>query len=326
MQAVRISNDLYGNSVLSFYEMTRGFSRPTGGIPNAGPEELDEPQLELDAKRNLTRILRSKYFTDFKYVIVALVEVFVKGQHEKRGKWSSPRTVSSYDPTTLTVTLPCRNSNTVKAAFEDLRHAVQNDSFSDMAWKANDDVDETIRTLLHFEPASTQENSDVELYEKVETESDWFYTDYSSEPCMMPGPSSRMLQIVTLENNEPDVSSPDGPQAVPSVGSNISVYWSLDNRYYMSQVFTIENGRHTILCDDGDVKQLGLAEKTRRFCSANTNCQTFPGVESGLPKFSPPCWNVSEIGLLCVIRRKAFRCTPSMILTKMRKPTLRKPP
>lgn len=142
LQAMRISNDLYGSSTPSAFEMARDFIRPLHGSPVMLPDELFLAQSELHAKRKLTRILQSKSVADSKFTIGELVEVFIKGPRKKRGKWSSPRTVLEYDPSSWTVTVPSSKGRTMKAAIEDIPYAVPADSLSDFVRRANDELDE----------------------------------------------------------------------------------------------------------------------------------------------------------------------------------------
>lgn len=83
LHAVRISNGLYGSSVLSSFETVKEFTRSLSGLPTTASVELHAAQLELDAKKKLMHIPRSKSNVNSKLVIGDLVEVFVKSQHEK---------------------------------------------------------------------------------------------------------------------------------------------------------------------------------------------------------------------------------------------------
>lgn len=74
LQAVRISNDLYGSDVLSSFEMAKGFTRPSRAWSSAlkVDQGIIDAQLQLEAKRRLTKILRSKVILtlNFKYEIL----------------------------------------------------------------------------------------------------------------------------------------------------------------------------------------------------------------------------------------------------------------
>jgi len=60
IEAIKISNDLYGNDVMSAFEIAKGFSRP---IWNQSIKPVDSELIEahdnLCAKRKMNKILRS---------------------------------------------------------------------------------------------------------------------------------------------------------------------------------------------------------------------------------------------------------------------------
>lgn len=89
-QAIRISNDLYGSDVLSAQELAKGYARPIQNevIPKQLPQELVDAHQTLLAKRKLTLILRSKTFAESPIAVGDLVQILIKKEHEKRGKWS----------------------------------------------------------------------------------------------------------------------------------------------------------------------------------------------------------------------------------------------
>ena len=85
MQSVRISNDLYGSEILSSFEMAKGFSRPV--TVSSQVVEIDpvlvEAKIQLEAKRKLTRILRSKATTNLHVSVGDLVEKFCQKRQRK---------------------------------------------------------------------------------------------------------------------------------------------------------------------------------------------------------------------------------------------------
>ncbi len=56
-QALRISNDLYGNDVMSASELAKGYTRPVqpGNFPVQVPPEIRKAHETLLAKRKLTK-------------------------------------------------------------------------------------------------------------------------------------------------------------------------------------------------------------------------------------------------------------------------------
>ncbi len=84
-QALRISNDLYGNDVISSHELAKDYTRPIdfGCPPKIIPEEIRKAHDVLKAKRKLTKIMRSKSIRDPQLTTGDLVEVFIKLQNER---------------------------------------------------------------------------------------------------------------------------------------------------------------------------------------------------------------------------------------------------
>ena len=117
-QAIRISNDLYGNDVRSCHEFAKGFTRPieSGTLPKIIPQDVREAGATLRAKRKLNLILKSKSTTTVPIKVGNLVQIFIKLKNEKRGKWSSGKPVLSYDKISGIVTVPGQNGRTMNAA------------------------------------------------------------------------------------------------------------------------------------------------------------------------------------------------------------------
>lgn len=94
LQATGISNYLYGNSIPTAFDISRGFTRPIYRIPIFVPSEIKQAQDGLQAKRKLALILHSESITgSSKFVVGDMVEVLIKRDNDKRGKWSSPQKV-----------------------------------------------------------------------------------------------------------------------------------------------------------------------------------------------------------------------------------------
>lgn len=55
-------------------------------------------QQKISAKSRLARILWSKPTVDTPIAPVDLVKIFIEKENEKHGKWSSLRTVLTFDP------------------------------------------------------------------------------------------------------------------------------------------------------------------------------------------------------------------------------------
>lgn len=151
---------------------------------------------------------------------------------------------------------------TMKAAIEEVKHAVSSDSFANIVREANDDLVNKIRILLYPEPASHWVNTDCNRSEIESTEPIDSRLGYSSESLSTTGPSSATPQSVLPESPRPAVSLSDGFSQLSAVGDNISVYWLLDNRYYLGQVFTVKDSHYLILYNDEDEKRLDLSSGT----------------------------------------------------------------
>lgn len=65
-KAVSISNDLYGNGTMSAFELGKGFCNPVATKPNdtVVPDEIRDPRDQLQARRKLALIMRSKSVID----------------------------------------------------------------------------------------------------------------------------------------------------------------------------------------------------------------------------------------------------------------------
>ena len=115
-EALRISNDLYGNDVMSSHELAKGYTHPIH--PN-GPivvvsDDITAAHETLIAKRKLNLILKSNSIEDIPLSAGDLVQVFIKREMKKRGKWSSSRPIMSFDKQTGIVTVPGSNGPQLK--------------------------------------------------------------------------------------------------------------------------------------------------------------------------------------------------------------------
>lgn len=202
-----------------------------------------------------------------------------------------------------------------------MRYAVPTDWFADMVRKANVDLDQKIRTLSYTDPVSSSGEIDCKISEVVSIDLNEFSSDYCSEPLTTSGPSSATPECVASEDQSPVISSRDGSRQLPAVGDNVSVYQRADNRYYSGEAFTVEDGHHTILYNDGDVERQELYNET---CVSTVASQmTVPHLLSRVTyrQFSHLCFNTSRINLLRNTRLKVFRCIQFMMPTDFKKLT-----
>ena len=94
-QAIHISNDLCGNDTCFAHELAKDFTRAIVPdiLPKIVPKDLVTARKTLIAKRKFNLTLSSKSTSVTPIQIGDLVQVFVKLQHKKRGKWSNPNRI-----------------------------------------------------------------------------------------------------------------------------------------------------------------------------------------------------------------------------------------
>lgn len=91
-KAVSISNDLYGNDAMSAFESAKGFRSPVAAerSDTVVPDDIRDARDQLQARRKLALILRSKAVKEVPLSVGDLVEVYQKKEHEKRGEMVRP--------------------------------------------------------------------------------------------------------------------------------------------------------------------------------------------------------------------------------------------
>jgi len=236
-QALRISNDLYGNDIMSANEMAKGYTRPlyNGKAPVFVPIEIMEAHQNLKAKRKLTMILRSKACTDERFSPGQLVQVFIKQGKEKRGKWSSDKPVLSYDDESRSVTVPGASGRKIVAAVEDVRPAIEKDSFAIAVQESIDELENSVETELGNLVGIEDSKEDKNFSEDAESNDDKNMSD----------------DELGLTNSG------------PSVGDKVQVYWPLDNTYYSGSLvsYNHETGKHHVLYDDGQEEDCNFKDE-----------------------------------------------------------------
>lgn len=197
-QAIAISNDLYGNDVMSAHELAKGYPWPiqSSQSPMLLPQQVYEAYQNLLAKRKLTLILRSKTFEELPISVGDTVPVYLKHQNRKRGIWSPPKPVLSFDIASRTGNVPGTSGKKVRVAIEDVRPATCTD---ELASAVQDAIDETDRTL---------EDKLTKTVQDAQTGLD----DHASH-------SQTPIPAMPTEDNPPI------GQQFPSVGDQIKLYW-----------------------------------------------------------------------------------------------------
>ena len=235
-QAIRISNDLYGNDVLSAQELAKGYSRPleSGVIPKSLSQDLIDAHQTLLAKRKLTLILRSKTFDEIPIAVGDLVQVFIKKQNQKRGKWSQNKPVLAYDFPNRTITVPGSNGRKICAAIEDVRPAIRDNELAAAVQDAIDEMDrnldEVVEEIVEIRKGDDEQDSnqdDIRNHQEPDDEIDCIGTN------------------------------------LPNVGDQIEVYWPLDKSFYGGTVedYDEQIGKHSVKYFDGDEEHLNLQDE-----------------------------------------------------------------
>ena len=113
----------------------------------------------------LLLILRSKAVNEVPLTVGEAVEVYQKKEHEKRDKWSDFRPILSINHDARSLKVPGRRGREVTVAFEDVRPAIQQQSFTHMVQDGIDALGElTIEapgTFIEQNMSNSLENSNA---------------------------------------------------------------------------------------------------------------------------------------------------------------------
>lgn len=86
LRAISISNDLYGNDVMSSFEQSKGFTKPiNGNAISAIPEDIIDAEQKIAAKRKLALILKSKSVLEQYIKIGDMIEIYKPTGMDKKG-------------------------------------------------------------------------------------------------------------------------------------------------------------------------------------------------------------------------------------------------
>lgn len=77
-----------------------------------------------------------------------MVDVFDKSYNGNRGRWLSPQTVLSFQPTGWNITVPTDSAKQICAGIEDMRLSINEDDFSSMVPRANDELEDDIGAMV----------------------------------------------------------------------------------------------------------------------------------------------------------------------------------
>lgn len=288
LEAVRLSNDLYGTDVASAFELAKGYTRPLHPKSHVCPipPEIVEAHVDLLAKRKLHLIMRTQVSPSQTFDVGDLVEIYIKNEHGKRGRWSSPRLVTSVNREAGFITVPGKRGHTCNAAFEDVRLAVEDDTFAYSIQSAIDTLDDSISASIdddlddndcdeQYQDAATNNDDDdhhgqVSMDDQQSALSDTSSVD-SLDITQRVDANDKRQQLKESKQRAPprrghDDEFDDVNLRTPAPGDRVEIYWPLDDRYYAGQVRDILNdGRHFIVYDDDDDEKLFLESETWRF-------------------------------------------------------------
>lgn len=96
-KTVLISNYLYGVHVLSAYKVENGFTRQIYTLHGPFPTEHFKAHAVVSAQRKLAKILSSKSIAKIPLAVGDLVDIYVRTDGQKRGKWFSRQSVLEFD-------------------------------------------------------------------------------------------------------------------------------------------------------------------------------------------------------------------------------------
>lgn len=102
----------------------------------------------MKAKRKLNLILRSHKHDTANINIGDLVEVYIKPDKAKTGKWLSSRPVLTVHIPSGSLTVTGSNGRTITAVFEDKRHAIIEDDLASIIAESIDKIDSSLDEML----------------------------------------------------------------------------------------------------------------------------------------------------------------------------------
>lgn len=100
-------------------------------------------------KRKLKNIFCRKYITDIPIAVGDLVDVYMRTDEQKRGRWYFPRWVLELCGASWTITIPDSSGRTMKLAFEDVWPSIAEDTFAALVRAANAELDAELSSVLN---------------------------------------------------------------------------------------------------------------------------------------------------------------------------------
>lgn len=106
---------------------------------------------ELSARRKLNLRLRSNFLRQQQLHNGELAEVFSKGPNDRRGKWSSARSVLKINADDGYITVSGRFDKTRNVAFEDVRNASSVADLTSSIQNAIGEIDDAIEEIVQYD-------------------------------------------------------------------------------------------------------------------------------------------------------------------------------
>ena len=264
IRAINISNDLYGNDVLSSFEQAKGYTKPIGGnTPNTIPKDIIDAQEQLSAKRKLALILRSKATIEENISVGDMIEVYHKTGMNKKGIWSTPKIVLSVDYESRTVTVPGRAGKRSTVAVKDIRMALTENSFEESIQLSLDKLDETIEDEIS---KGSEPGSDDNSPKNVNIDTN---TEMQNQDEMIP----KLSEDADFSDSCSALEVQDSK--IPTRGDRVQIFWPLDDTYYGGTIKSMhQNGEVTVLYDDGMKERLEMGNEVWKYDNLATTANT----------------------------------------------------
>lgn len=246
--------------------MAHGFTKSLTDHPMKLFADILDAQTTLEAKRKLTRIMRTKSSFNRTVAPGDYVEVFSRLRHQKCGSWSSPRAVLSAEKSNGSIIVPGSRGLVVKAALEDVRVVIINDCFAQIIREANDVLDRCVDSELYDDASYVSDPLPAD---------DTFTNTSDNHTDSRPFETSFVAEDSEIDShddcdstNKIDANIDATATAVdmnwPAVGDQVEIYWPLENALYPGLVAEEQNESETVVYDDGRIETLDFDHETWR--------------------------------------------------------------
>lgn len=294
IRSVSISNDLYGNDVMSSYELAKGFTKPIDGASiHPIPDDIASAHNQLQAKRKLALILKSKSSEEIHITPGDLVEVYTVTGMDKKGVWSEPKIVLSIDKDARTVTVPAKGGRRAVVGYEDTRLSLPRDSFAVAVQEAIDSVDESIHESVdssnvdrRFEHYENHLNGD-DISSRVVGHDD---DDFSDEKIPVKTISFEKDRGAPVPSSSDTIHAPTASASSDiHRGDRILVFDPNENEHYPGTVqHKHRDGFITVNFDDGYINRINPAEEDWTFQYESDTDSTIKSSSSKIERDSGP--------------------------------------